>query len=112
MGVAMVVVVVDRRADVVQHACGPEEVALLGHPVGVQTGVGQTVEDLARELRHVADVLAWRVEAVGEVPDRLGADVLEERGSPSRRSKKMPSRSPASDTSTLSKPPPRARRPA
>ena len=74
-------------------------------PQLVQAGGGEAVEHRERERRDVVDVLVVRLEAVGEVLDRLLADVLKSARWPSRRSKKMPSRRPASVTSTASKPP-------
>ena len=110
-GVLVVVVVVDRHADVVQHAGRPQQFPLAGVAL-VQAERGQLVEHAQRQRRHVLGV--GRVDGVlaGEVEHARVADVLEHRrspvaarGPPSRRSKKTPSRRPASVTSSDSKPP-------
>ena len=106
MRVLVVVVVVDRHADVVQHACARKQLAVLVAEASI-TSARQPVVDLERQRRHVAHVRRGRAETAREVLHRLAAHVLDERRvRPSRRrSKKIPSRSPASVTSSSSKPP-------
>ena len=77
MRVAVVVLVVDRGADVVEHAGGPEQLAL-GVTEVVQASRREAVEHAERQRRHAADVLGLAVEAVGEVLHRLAAHVLEQ----------------------------------
>ena len=82
--VLVVVVVVDRRADVVEDRGGPEQLALVGPP-GVQPGVGQRVPHLERELGDVLGVRRLGVVLGGEVAHRRLAHVGQERRPRRRR---------------------------
>jgi hypothetical protein len=75
--VAVVVVVVDRGPDVVQHAGRPEQLPL-GVAQIVQPGGGEPLEHGEREGRHPAHVVRVGVEPVGQVLDRRAAHVLEQ----------------------------------
>ena len=76
--VLVVVVVVDRHADVVQHARAPQELALPA-VAGVQAGRGELVEERQGEPRDVLGVGRVDVVARGEVEDRGAAHVVEQR---------------------------------
>ncbi len=77
----VVVVVVDRHPDVVQHARRPQQLALDRVAV-VEPQLGELVEHPQRQLRHMPGVL--RVDPVlrGEVQHAGAADVLEQRRIP------------------------------
>ena len=74
----MVVVVVDRHADVVEHARRPQQFPLTG-VAGVQAEASELVEHAERERGHVAGVLAVGPVLGGHVEDALPAHVGEQR---------------------------------
>src|SRR4051812_5961601 len=76
--VLVMVVVVDRGPDVVQHAGRPQELAVVGIRLG-DPGRREAVEDLERQARHVPRVAQVLLVAVGEVHHRRPAHVWEER---------------------------------
>ena len=75
----MVVVVVHRHPDVVQHARRPQQFPLL-RVAFVQAHARQLVEHAERERRHVLRVGAVHAVARREVLHRGAAHVLEQRG--------------------------------
>src|SRR3954447_14576162 len=80
-GVLVVVVVVDRHADVVQQRGGPQQLALVA-VAGMDPGGGERVEQAERQMRDVGDVrvvLGAHAVLRGEVDDRRAADVVEQR---------------------------------
>ncbi len=73
----MVVVVVDRDPDVVQHAPGPQQLALLGAQ-RVQPGLGELVEHLQGEVRDVLNVGVVGAKTPGQVQHRLAPHVADQ----------------------------------
>ena len=72
------VVVVDRHADVVQHARGPQKLALAAL-AAVQAEACQLVEHAQRERRHVARVGGIGLVVGGQVEHARAPHVLEQR---------------------------------
>ena len=73
----VVVVVVDRHPDVVQHARGPQQLALEGIPV-VQARRRELVEEPEGERGDVVGVRPVDAVLAGEVQHGVAADVVEE----------------------------------